>query len=127
MDDPQDLPAFNSPPDPLVAIAALSASMFRAYDIRGLVDTELTVASIHLIGRAIGSLAMEHGHTEVLFGADSRLSSPALAAALQAGVLASGCDILDLGIIPTPLLYFATHTLHCSSGIMLTASHNPAE
>jgi len=127
MDDPQDLPTFNSPPDPLVAIAALSASMFRAYDIRGLVDTELTVASIHLIGRAIGSLAMEHGHTEVLFGADSRLSSPALAAALQAGVLASGCDILDLGIIPTPLLYFATHTLHCSSGIMLTASHNPAE
>lgn len=107
--------------------ASLSSTMFRAYDIRGLVETELTPSSIHLIGRAIGSLALEHGHSEVLFGADSRLSSPTLAAALQAGILASGCNILDLGIIPTPLLYFATHTTHCNSGVMLTASHNPAE
>src|SRR5690625_2245765 len=75
----------------------LSTTMFRAYDIRGLVGTDLTADSIHLIGRAIGSLALEHGHSEVLFGADSRLSSPELAAALQAGLLASGCDILDLG------------------------------
>lgn len=105
----------------------LSTTMFRAYDIRGLVGTDLTADSIHLIGRAIGSLALEHGHSEVLFGADSRLSSPELAAALQAGLLASGCDILDLGVVPTPLLYFATHTTHCDSGVMLTASHNPAD
>lgn len=126
MTDTQALPALRAGPAQAVA-PSLSTTMFRAYDIRGLVDSELTPASIRLIGRAIGSLALEHGHREMLFGADSRLSSPTLAAALQAGILASGCDIIDLGTVPTPLLYFATHTTSCRSGIMLTASHNPAE
>lgn len=125
MEESQKLTSSDNTTNP--EATGLSSTMFRAYDIRGLVETELTADSIHLIGRAIGSLALEHGHSEVLFGADSRLSSPALAVALQAGILASGCDIMDLGIIPTPLLYFATHTTQCNSGVMLTASHNPAE
>lgn len=105
----------------------LPETIFRAYDIRGIAGTDLTEESIHLIGRAIGSLALVNGHSRILFGADGRLSSPALAAALKSGMLEEGCDIVDLGTIPTPLLYFATHTTDIASGVMLTASHNPAD
>lgn len=105
----------------------LPANIFRAYDIRGIAGRDLTPDNIYLIGRAIGRLATEHGHQELLFGADGRLSSPSLASALKNGILDAGCNILDLGIIPTPLLYFATHTTRCNSGVMLTASHNPAD
>jgi phosphomannomutase / phosphoglucomutase len=105
----------------------LPAAMFRAYDIRGIAGEDLTENNIYIIGFAIGSLAIEHGVSCIVFGADGRLSSPALARALTNGILDSGCDIIDLGIIPTPLLYFATHTTECSSGVMLTASHNPSD
>jgi phosphomannomutase / phosphoglucomutase len=105
----------------------LPETIFRAYDIRGIAGTDLTVDSVHLIGRAIGRLAQVNGHSRILFGADARLSSPALAAALKDGILGEGCDVMDLGTIPTPLLYFATHTTDISSGVMLTASHNPAD
>jgi phosphomannomutase/phosphoglucomutase len=105
----------------------LPESIFRAYDIRGIAGTELTPESVHLIGRAIGSLALIHGHSSILFGADGRLSSPILGAALKDGILSEGCDVIDLGVVPTPLLYFATHTTETCSGVMLTASHNPAD
>jgi phosphomannomutase / phosphoglucomutase len=108
-------------------MVSLPATIFRAYDIRGIADRDLTTENIYLIGRAIGRLALEHQHQELLFGADGRLSSPALALALKKGILDAGCNILDLGTVPTPLLYFATHTTHCNSGVMLTASHNPAD
>lgn len=114
-----------------MTIAALTEllpkSIFRAYDIRGIAGTELTPDSIHLIGRAIGYLALAYGHPRILFATDGRLSSPALGAALKEGILSEGCDVLDLGIVPTPLLYFATHTTEICSGVMLTASHNPAD
>ncbi|GGG51686.1 phosphomannomutase/phosphoglucomutase [Pseudohongiella nitratireducens] len=104
----------------------LPAHMFRAYDIRGVAGEDLTKENARLLGQAIGYLAMHFGHPEVLFARDGRLSSPLLAEPLQAGILDSGCNIIDLGIVPTPLLYFATHTTECSAGVMLTASHNPA-
>lgn len=106
---------------------SLPATMFRAYDIRGLANRDLTTHNIRVIGQAIGYLALQRDIPELLFGADGRLSSPSLAGALKEGILDSGCHVLDLGTIPTPLLYFATHTTHCSSGVMLTASHNPAD
>lgn len=111
---------------PLPARSAISDTMFRAYDIRGIAGEDLTEASIYLIGLAIGSYAIESANPMLYFGADARLSSPALAVALKRGLLDAGCDVIDLGIVPTPLVYFATHTGSCSSGVMLTASHNPA-
>ena len=93
------------------ASCELPGRMFRAYDIRGIVGRDLTEDNIRVIGQAIGYLALSHGHNEVLFGADGRLSSPSLSAALGEGILDSGCHIIDLGTIPTPLLYFATHTM----------------
>lgn len=104
----------------------LPAHMFRAYDIRGVAGEDLTADNARLIGQAIGYLAMHFGHPEMLFARDGRLSSPILAEPLKAGILDSGCNIIDLGIVPTPLLYFATHATACSAGIMLTASHNPS-
>ncbi len=102
-------------------------SIFRAYDVRGIAGRQLTCSNIGQIGRAIGTLALEKGQDTLLFAADGRLSSPSLAAALQEGILSTGCNLVDLGIVPTPLLYFATHTSEWPSGLMLTASHNPAE
>ena len=105
----------------------ITDAMFRAYDIRGIAGRDLTEDSIYLIGLAIGSYALEFANPTLYFGSDARLSSPALAVALKRGLLDAGCDIIDLGIVPTPLVYFATHTGACSSGVMLTASHNPAD
>lgn len=104
----------------------LPKHMFRAYDIRGIAGEDLTEENARLIGQAIGYLAMHFGHPEMLFARDGRISSPILAESLQAGILDSGCHIIDLGTVPTPLLYYATHTTECSAGVMLTASHNPA-
>lgn len=102
-------------------------NIFRAYDIRGIAGKQLTTDSVRVIGMAIGRLARSQGIDTLSFAADARLSSPELGAALQDGLLRSGCDLVDLGIMPTPLLYFACHTSAHDSGIMLTASHNPAE
>src|SRR5690606_37680588 len=105
----------------------ISPAIFRAYDIRGIVGQGLDAHTVRLIGQAIGSEARELGESTLITGADARLSSPELAQALQAGILASGCNVIDLGTVPTPLLYFATHTLSSQSGVMLTGSHNPRE
>ena len=107
-------------------MSAIPSSIFRAYDIRGLVDEQLTEDSIELISRAIGSEALANGISSLLVGFDGRLSSPILSNALIAGLQSAGCNVVNLGLIPTPLLYFATHTSNHSSGVMLTASHNPA-
>ncbi|MDP1757630.1 MAG: phosphomannomutase/phosphoglucomutase, partial [Pseudohongiella sp.] len=84
----------------------LPRSMFRAYDIRGIAGRDLTTKSAHLLGRSIARLAMSDGLNRVLFAADGRLSSPALGAALKDGILSEGCNVVDLGLVPTPLLYF---------------------
>jgi phosphomannomutase / phosphoglucomutase len=105
----------------------LPQSMFRAYDIRGIAGRDLTTQGAYLLGRAIALMAMSDGLESVLFGADGRLSSPQLSLALKDGILSEGCHVVDLGLVPTPLLYFATHTSSIDFGVMLTASHNPAD
>src|SRR5690606_18999009 len=102
-------------------------TVFRAYDIRGIAGRDLNPSNMELLGLAMGSQALEAGHDTRLFGADGRLSSPTFSTSLLSGVLATGCNIVNLGIIPTPLLYFATHTSPWDSGLMLTASHNPPD
>ena len=105
---------------------AIPASIFRAYDIRGIAELQLTKASVGLIGQAIGSEALDQDIGTLLIGYDGRLSSPSLSIALIEGIRSSGCNVVSLGLIPTPLLYFATHTTDFDSGVMLTASHNPS-
>ncbi len=102
------------------------AAVFRAYDIRGVAFEQLDEASVRLISQAIGSEARAQGISTLYVGFDGRLSSPILSSALIAGLQDAGCSVVSLGLIPTPLLYFATHTTEIQSGVMLTASHNPA-
>ncbi|OHV10907.1 phosphomannomutase/phosphoglucomutase [Kushneria phosphatilytica] len=102
------------------------ASIFRAYDIRGVVDEQLTEQSVRLIGQAVGSAALASGESSIAVGRDGRLSGPHLATALIEGVRAAGCNIIDLGMVPTPVVYFAAATLpDTHSGIAVTGSHNP--
>ncbi len=101
--------------------------VFRTYDIRGNTLTDLTADLVHDIGLALGSEARAQGATTMAVARDGRLSSPKLFAALTEGLLATGCNLIDIGIMPTPLLYFATHTLSTNSGVMLTGSHNPKD
>ena len=105
---------------------AVSASIFRAYDIRGVVGETLTAEVVYEIGRAIGSEAHERGQQKVIVARDGRLSGPELSAALIRGLVASGREVIDIGRVPTPVLYFATHYLGSGSGVMLTGSHNPS-
>ncbi|MHB8454591.1 MAG: phosphomannomutase/phosphoglucomutase [Acidiferrobacterales bacterium] len=101
--------------------------LFKAYDIRGIVDKTLTPEATEQIGRAIGSEALARGTRRIAIGRDGRLSGPALLQALARGLIRSGCDVVDIGQVPTPVLYFATHHLGTQSGVMVTGSHNPPE
>ncbi len=104
------------------------ASIFRAYDIRGIVDDTLTEATVELIGRAIGSEAAARHESTVVVARDGRLSGPRLSEALTRGLTAAGRDVIDIGMVPTPVLYFATHVLEgTASGVMVTGSHNPPD
>ena len=105
----------------------VAPGIFRAYDIRGIVGQGLDAPSVYLIGQAIGSELLDRGEAALHVAADARLSSPELVQALRSGLLATGCDVIDLGVVPTPLLYFATHTGEPGSGVMLTGSHNPRD
>lgn len=111
----------------VITIKEIDQSMFRAYDIRGVVGDNLTEESVFKLGRAIGSLAIEKGEKSIAVGRDGRLSGPALSAALCKGILTTGCDVINLGVVPTPVLYYATYVLNTKSGVMLTGSHNPPE
>ncbi|MDA8363879.1 MAG: phosphomannomutase/phosphoglucomutase [Gammaproteobacteria bacterium] len=107
--------------------ADIPAEIFKAYDIRGIVGKSLTPAITERIGRAIGSEALARGMRRVVVARDGRLSGPTLVAALTRGLLDTGCDVVDIGRVPTPVLYFATHHLGTQSGVMVTGSHNPPE
>ena len=107
--------------------AAIDRTMFRAYDIRGVVGSTLTPEAAHLIGQAIGTVALERGLREVVVGRDGRLSGPQMAGSLIAGLRAAGCDVIDIGVAPTPVLYFATYHLNVGSGVSVTGSHNPPD
>ena len=103
------------------------AEIFRAYDIRGIAGKVLTAAVVREIGRAIGTVGHERGASTFAVGRDGRLSSPELAAALMDGLNAAGADVIDIGIVPTPVTYFAAHHLGCGSAVMVTGSHNPKD
>jgi len=101
--------------------------VFRDYDIRGIAGTEITPEFASRLGKTIGSIILKNGHSAIYFGRDGRLSSPQLCEAMQNGLLSTGCNVIDLGEITTPILNFAVHHSGQSScGIMVTASHNPA-
>ena len=104
----------------------LSPSIFKAYDIRGIVPSTLDEAVARGLGRAFGTVARAQGQTTVAVGRDGRLSGPALSAALIAGLVDAGIAVIDVGLVTTPLLYFAASTL-CASGIQVTGSHNPKD
>lgn len=101
--------------------------IFRAYDIRGLGDSELDDDTITAIGSAIGTLAHQRDEQTIIVGGDGRLSTPRIKATLIRALMESGRDVIDIGTVPTPLLYFATQHLDCKSAVMVTGSHNPAE
>lgn len=105
----------------------LDSSVFRAYDVRGVVGTQLTKEFAELLGKAIGSEAYARGDSTVVVGRDGRLSGPEMSGALIAGLRASGVDVIDVGMVPTPVLYFAAKTIANGSGVMVTGSHNPAD
>ena len=101
--------------------------IFKAYDIRGIVGKTLTRASVLSIGRAIGAEARQRKVKTVVVGRDGRLSGPELSRALMEGICASGVDVADIGMVPTPLAYFAAHHLKTGSAVMVTGSHNPPD
>ncbi len=113
--------------DILACMKLPAPEIFKAYDIRGIVDRTLTVEAVEAIGQAIGSEAQARGKRAVCIGRDGRLSGPALAQALARGLQKSGVDVIDIGRVTTPILYFATHHLGTGSGVMVTGSHNPPD
>ena len=105
----------------------LAAEIFKAYDIRGIVETQLTPATVELIGQVLGSIAVEHKVKGLVIGYDGRLTSPMLAKSLIHGILSTGCNVYDIGEVTTPMVYFANYELKTFSGVMITGSHNPPE
>jgi len=105
----------------------LSKTIFKAYDIRGVIGKTLDEGIARDIGRAFGAAALAKGERKVVIGRDGRLSGPGLAAALAEGLRDAGVGVIDLGVVATPMVYFATNVLDSRSGIMVTGSHNPPD
>ena len=103
----------------------VNSEIFRAYDIRGIVDEALTEEGTFQIGKAIGSQILSEGRSSILTARDGRISGPRLLNQFQKGVMSSGCNVVDIGMVPTPLLYFSTFKTNISDGVVLTGSHNP--
>lgn len=104
----------------------LDPNIFKAYDIRGVAGENLTAEVVELIGRVLGTEAAEQGVKALCVGRDGRLSGPELSAALIRGIISAGTDVYDIGMEPTPVLYFATHYFGTGSGVAVTGSHNPS-
>ena len=105
----------------------LKPTIFREYDIRGIADLEMLSPDVVNLGRAIGTYMRRHSGPKVSLGRDVRLSGTRLHTALLAGLVDSGCQVTDIGVVPTPVLYYSVHHLHTDAGVMITGSHNPAE
>lgn len=104
-----------------------SPGIFKAYDIRGIVDETLTDAAVEQIGQALGLSILAAGRDSCVLGRDGRLSGPRLQAALARGLMAQGVSVIDIGMVPTPVVYFATHALGTGTGVAITGSHNPPQ
>lgn len=105
----------------------LKPTIFREYDIRGIADVELTDAGVELLGQAFGTYLQRNSGPKINLGRDTRLSSPRLRDALMRGLKASGCHVTDIGVVPTPVLYYSQFHLKADGAVMITGSHNPAE
>jgi phosphomannomutase/phosphoglucomutase len=105
----------------------LNRDIFREYDIRGIAEKELATPEAELIARGLGTYLIRHSGTRICLGCDCRLSGNRLHDAVLNGLIATGARVLDLGTVPTPVLYYATTHFQADGGIMITGSHNPAE
>ena len=105
----------------------LNHNIFRAYDIRGIAFEDLTEEVVIKLGKALGSESIERGIKEFIIGRDGRNSSPQIFEWLSSGLLSTGCNVIDIGLVTSPMFYHATHYLNASSGTIITGSHNPKE
>ena len=105
----------------------LNHHIFRANDIRGVAFKDLTEELVLDLGKALGSEALNRGTEEFIIGRDARLSSPAIFEWLSTGVLSTGCNVINIGIVTSPMFYHSTFELNSSSGVVITGSHNPGE
>jgi len=119
-------PAPAPAPAPVVSLA-VDPSIFRAYDVRGVVGKTLNKQVAHALGQAIGTLMSEKGLHEIVVGRDGRLSGPELSGALSDGLRAAGIDVIDVGAVPTPVLYYAAYRFNTGCGVSVTGSHNPPD
>jgi phosphomannomutase/phosphoglucomutase len=108
-------------------MASVAPGIFRAYDIRGVVGEDLTAEVATLVGKAFGTTIVRGGGSRALVGRDGRLSGPELSAALIDGIRSTGCNVIEVGMGPTPTFYFGLHELGADGGIQVTGSHNPPE
>ncbi len=125
--EPEKTPSSSQIGAPPTPPALPPDEIFKAYDIRGIVGHTLTAGHMELIGKALGSEAISRGVHRIAFARDGRLSGPELGQALVKGILSTGVDVVDVGMVPTPLLYYAAAELTDGSGVMLTGSHNPPD
>ncbi|HEY6985247.1 MAG TPA: phosphomannomutase/phosphoglucomutase, partial [Rhodanobacteraceae bacterium] len=117
----------SKPKDAVEAPVNIDRSIFRAYDIRGVVGETLTPAIARVLGRAIGSEGRDRGLKEIVVGRDGRLSGPDMVSALIEGLRSTGMDVIDIGAVPTPVVYFGCYHLNTGSGVSVTGSHNPPD
>jgi phosphomannomutase/phosphoglucomutase len=108
-------------------MTSIASEIFKAYDIRGIVDKTLTEEAAEIIGRALGTIAHGKRVKQFVVGRDGRTSGPRLVAALTRGLVATGMDVVDIGVVATPMVYFATYQFATGTGVMVTGSHNPPE
>src|SRR5262245_24819031 len=105
----------------------LKPTIFREYDIRGIAETELVDSHVQDLGRAVGTYLRRRSGRSINLGRDCRLSSERLRNALIAGLKATGCQVTDIGVVPTPVLYYSVFHLEADGAVMITGSHNPPE
>jgi phosphomannomutase/phosphoglucomutase len=108
-------------------MSAIAPEIFKAYDIRGIVDKTLTEEAVEKIGRGLAAMGRSRNVSRFVVGRDGRISGPRLAKALAKGLNAAGADVIDVGVVATPMVYFATHLFSTGSGVMVTGSHNPPD
>jgi phosphomannomutase / phosphoglucomutase len=120
-------PVVRPAPKPAPAPIQVDQTIFRAYDVRGVVGKSLTVEVAKLLGQSIGTLMREKGLHEMVVGRDGRLSGPELAGALSDGLRAAGIDVIDIGAVPTPVVYYAAYRFNTGCGVAVTGSHNPPD